>query len=467
MKKLIVLSVIFALVAGSVFAADVSVTVFGKADLFAGSNEEKVDQMKDGKPTYTTKDHVQAGEDIGRIRIDASGATEDGTVGGYLRFEGDDINGSSGGVSAWGYVFYKPADILKITFGSNGYDGFFGLDGVARWNYYQLGGDVGFIPESWKFGESFYGGWHDGGKGGLILTSNPVEALEINIAFPITGSAPAYQKYQRFVIQAKYNLEGLGTAGLTFSNDTLYEHDGSTDNVGGFKLASGTNNDNGKIWAYFGLTSIENLGIDVGIGYQFPDSYYVYDINEPSGGKKNGIESTFTVNNPIALGVAANFSSGALGVKARVQAQFLGNNVQDFTVYTNGDSKSKTYTSDPYGLNMVIDVQPSFAINEKLTAYLSTGVYFVTGEEYVDKYNDDGDPVFAKETRSLVGWHLQPYVVITPSYWNGAFYAGIRLESPQPNPFDGPSGVYYNGEKGDVRNRILNWSIPIGVSFSF
>jgi hypothetical protein len=473
MKKLIVLSVIFALVAGSVFAADVSVTVMGKANLFEGSNVEKVDvdSSTADKTVYTTKEFVGTGFDIGRIRIDANGATEDGTVGAYLRFEGDHHGSGPSGVNAWGYVWYKPADIIKITFGSNGYDGFFGLDGVARWNYYQLGGDVGFIPESWKFGASFFGGWGGDNKGGLILTSNPIEALEINLAFPIGGISdayknddptkyspltPAYKKYQQFTVQAKYNIDGVGTAGITYAN-SLFNY----------------SEDDPKLWAYFGLSSIENLGIDVGIGYKFPDVTSTDTVVEVAG-KKNGMESTTTTNYPLALGVAANFSSGALGVKARVQTEFLGSKKIASTVYVNGDSKSKETSWDPSGLNMVIDVQPSFAINETLTAYLSTGIYFKTGEEYQEKLNDDGDPVYAKETRALVGWHVQPYVVITPSYWNGAFFAGFRLESPQPDPFDGNGGpggdgkgVFFNGEKGDVRNRILYWSIPIGVSFSY
>jgi len=170
MKKLIVLSVIFALVAGSVFAADVSVTVFGTANLFEGSNAEKLDVPSSGdKPVYTTREYVGTGYSIGRIRIDANGALEDGTIGAYLRFEGSHDGTSPSGVQAWGYVWYKPADILKITFGSNGYDGFFGLDGVARWNYYQLGSDVGFISESWKFGASFFGGWGGDNKGRSYL----------------------------------------------------------------------------------------------------------------------------------------------------------------------------------------------------------------------------------------------------------------------------------------------------------
>jgi len=460
MKKLIVLSVIFSLVAGSVFAADVSVEVQGGAKLINTSSEEYLYEKENDKaPVYVT-DWNGTSFGIGRIRIGASGATEDGTIGGWLRYD-------AGGDAA-GFVFWKPSDLFKLQIGCNP-DGEFDLNGVASWGFYQIAGDVGVASESWAFGNSFYGGY---GGAGVILTSAPAEGFSINIGIPLVdtkygkpnestsdkdkyfyfGSDYAYQNYKKFTLQVKYDIAGLGTAGITYENSS-FQHDILTDDDGpvykeiegasGFPLQQ-PNNDNPKLYAYFGLTSIENLGIDVGIGYKFSDSWYEDEV-------------TYTTNNPLAVGIGVNFSSGALGVKARVQGEFAGSYVvADIPI---GKDK-KTYTvNDGYGL--IIDVQPSYAINETLTAYLSTGIAFKTGDEYVEKMDDKGEPVFTANTRSLVNWHVNPYIVITPNYWSGAFFAGIRIDSP--------SDYYFTKDKDGktTRNRILNFSIPIGIAVSF
>jgi len=477
MKKLIVLSVIFALVAGSVFAADVSVDVHGGANLVKTSNVDYVDGSKDGKPVYVT-DRNGTSYGISRVRIGASGGTEDGTVGGWLRYE-------LGGGGA-GFVYWKPSDLFKLQIGQNP-DGEFGLDGVARWGFYQIAGDVGVASEGWAFGDSFFGGY---GGAGVILTSAPAEGIAINIGIPLVGTTYgaenkagtefnfgkdyAYQNYKRFTLQVKYDIAGLGTAGITYQNSD-FVHDLVRDASGkpvekDVGIPSSTkggpslllpNNDNPNLWVYFGLSSIENLGIDVGIGYKFADDY----IDDTTKNAKGEVvdKYTYTTNNPLAVGLGVNFNAGALGVKARIQGKFGGSYETKFEHTSQGGSdksETKTYTfSDGYGL--IIDVQPSFALNDKLTAYVSTGIAFTTGDEYVDmeESTKKGEVVIAANTRSLVNWHVNPYVVITPSYWSGAFFAGIRLDSP--------SGYFWDGEKGDVRNRIVNFSIPIGIAVSF
>jgi len=461
MKKLIVFSVIFALVAGSVFAADVGVEVFGKATLLQGSNEEKVDEFKDGKPTYTTAHENTTAYGIGRIRINASGATEDGTIGGSLRYDA--------GGNAAGWVWWKPAEIFRLQIGSNGGDGEFGLEGVTGWGYYMLACETiigngntwgGGAINGLIFRNAFYGGWN---APGIMITSKPIEALTINLAFPINGGI-AYKEYKQFTAQITYNIDGVGLAGITYQN-SLFEHAGSnfTINPDG-TVSGGPNNDNPYVRAYFGLTSIENLGVDIGIGYKFADTWYENNVAE-IGGLKAGNEFTSTVNNPLYVGLGVNFSADALGVKARILGEFGGSKVSDVTTYTisggKSESKSKTTTlADDWG--MLIDVQPSFAINETLTAYLSLGIGFRTGNEYIDQEESTkkGDTVIAVDNSSEVGWHVQPYIVITPSYWSGSFFAGFRLESPAGQ-------YYYNGDKGDVKNRVLLWSIPIGITCSF
>jgi hypothetical protein len=494
MKKLIVLSVIFALLAGSVFAADISVDVHGGATLASSSNKEYLDDVTNtGEPVFVT-DRVGTGFGISRARIGASGETEDGAFGGWARL---DFSGDAGGA---GFAWWKPVDQVKLQIGANP-DGEWGLDGVTRWGFLQTAGDVGVAKEHWGFGSSFFGGY--GGKG-LILNITPAEGIAINIGIPLvntkygedgkvkydpnTGKAAkdgdlfkfgddgnyAYQNYKQFTLQAKYDIAGVGTAGITYENSlfvhakdvkktpagawiAVYDDDMTTWQIGKKKNNTeeilGPNNDNPKLWAFFGLTSIENLGIDVGIGYQFSDTFYDNETLYPSS---TATETTYTINNPVAAGVGVNFSSGALGVKARVQGKFGGSKVTDIKITLPGDKSISITDTLGTGLDMIIDVQPSYAINDTLTAYLSTGVGFTTGEEYVEKRDDDGKATIAAETRSLVNWYVNPYIVI-----KGAFFAGIRLDSPKDYYYT------FNKEGDATRNRIVNFSIPIGIAVSF
>ena len=486
MKKLIVFSVIFALVAGSVFAADIGVTVLGAAQLLNGNDKQELKETKDdGTPVYGNKNQNDTDFGIGRINIEASGALEDGTIGGWLRFRAGGGQGSN--VEGWGKVWWKPIDAFQLQLGANP-DGEWGLDGVAGWNFYQLACDVSIIDNgnTWgwgytglgdvKFRDAFFGGW--GEPNALIFNVTPVEALEIHLAFPIgQASVPAYKEYQKFTVQAKYNIDGVGTAAITYQNGFGHE-DGTRG--GGTAIYSGETNDPSKLFIYFGLSSIENLGVDIGVGLTLPSdvthtvTYYGAE-GTPDENKKLS-ETTITKNYPLNVGVGVNFSSGAFGVKARVLAEFLGSTETDKARYNLDGSKVTTgNATENYklgdGLTMLIDVQPSFAVNETMTAYLSMGVGFKTGWDERDMVlNSDGTPKvesgnvvyeITADPRSEFAWHVQPYVVITPSYWSGAFFAGFRLESPiGRDNLPGKDGK-------ENMTRIVNWSIPIGISFSF
>jgi len=417
MKKLIVISVIFALVTGSAFAADVSVEVFGKAALLQGSNAQKQYPGEDD----TRTEEVSTDYSIPRIRIGASGQLEDGTLGGWLRYDA--------GGSASGFVWWKPSDLIKLQIGSNGGDGEFGLDGVTRWGFYQLAGEVVVKPDnawgsaSWawsgldaNFGNAFYGGWN---APGVVLNITPVDALAINIGIPLNGGT-AYKEYKKTTIQAKYNIDGVGTAGITYEGD----------------LAGEDLNDNPKIIAYFGLTSIENLGIDIGIGYKFGDTY-----SETDDATK--VKTTDSVNNPLAVGAGVSFSSGSFGLKARVLGQFGGSNTHE-----SEDTTGKTSETFSSGTAVLFDILPSYAVNDKLTVYVSAGIGIENGVEEISATTSK------KETKdSVTAWHVEPYISFTPSYWSATFFAGFRLES--------------KGAKDVKDNTIVNWSIPIGITCSF
>jgi len=485
MKKLISISVVLILLASAAFA-DVGATVIGQATLLKGENTEKTDGKNGETQLYTTKYFNGTGYNISRIRLSASGALDDGTLGGALRYDGAHWSGNP---KFFGWAWWKPSDLIKLQIGSNGGDGEFGLDGIGRWGFYQLAGDAGVASEGWAFGSAFYEGWN---APGIMLNITPADGLAINIGIPINGEV-AFREYKNTTIQVKYNIDGVGTVGLTYlgnqgedEGDIKYyggtpdtyspEFDkdvpqwiigkkSNEDGIPGTKIGElKANNDNPKVIAYFGLSSIENLGIDIGIGYKFSDTYTKEDKTDPD----NVIKFTSTINNPLAVGLGVSFSSGSFGVKTRVLGEFLGSKVTEVTGF------EKLTENDPF--KVVVDVLPYFAINDTMTFYLSAGFQTITGATYVDpektaeaNQNNTGDwkYEYATDNSALFSWHVNPYIVITPNYWTAAFFAGLRIEAANSIEEGKETGVFYNGNDGDVRNRIIKWSIPIGIIVNF
>jgi len=377
--------VVFALVVGAAFAADISGDVIGHISPLQGSSEKDSD--------------VNAYGMFGRIRLEGQGQNDDGTFGGWVRFEAPNDWGNGGetwgkGVSAYGLVWWKPVDMFKFQIGANP-DGHFGADGVARWGFYQVASDVRVASEGWKFSESFYGGY---GAASAILTLTPIEALAINIGIPFlqgNWGTKAENVFKKTNAQIAYDISGVGKLALTYAGD-----------LNNWVKADGSEANGSKLYVYFGLSAIENLGVDIGLGYTLA----VEDEN-----------SKATYNAPLAVGLAVNFGAGDFGIKVRVQGQFG----ETFTPKGGKEAKGPTV--------VIADLLPSFAINDKLSALLSAGLDITAP--------DEGDAV--------VGWHIEPYITLKANWWAPNFYAGIRIES------DG------TGDK------ITEWSVPIGIVFSF
>ncbi|MDR2718226.1 MAG: hypothetical protein LBB89_09205 [Treponema sp.] len=440
MKKLIAISVVFALVAGAAFAADVGVEAIGKVDLINGST------LKDANG-----DSPKPGTDYtGRLRVQAGGENDDGTFGGWFRYESG-ISGADD--AAFAHAWWKPIEQVKLTIGTN-QDGWFGIDGVTRWGFYQKAGDSGIINagNAWGggytalgvvYGSAFFGGW----TGGLWLNIVPMEALEINIGIPYGDEVR--NVYPRTNVQVVYTADGLGKFGLTYAGgighrDGKYEmkeydkdlyafdpesSDGTPKKVqeAGKEYAEvldpAVDYDPSKIYLYVGLTMIENLSIDIGFGYTFPVT----------------LESKTKVDAPIAAGLGAHFTAGDFGVKARTVAAFMGKRKADGADAVN----------DPFEL--LFDVMPYYAVNESLTAHFSLGV------GYKAKKDSKADPDGADYAK--MGFHAEPYITIKSSWWAPNFYAGIRLET------DGKK--YKDGGETKDGGTYMNWAVPIGIVFEY
>jgi len=410
MKKLIAILVVFALVAGSIFAADVGVDVFGMFNLAKGSSAKNA--------AGDTAD-ADANMAIPRIRISASAQDENGIFGGWARFDTPNNWGAGGntygeGMVAYGYAWWQPIEQVKLQIGTNGGDGEFGLEGVTTWGFYQVAGDVRTIgaDNAWGSGfwngagfrSAFYGGFNDG----VVLKILPMDALAINIGIPFTYSwgTKAGDTYRSSHVQVAYNADGIGTFGLTFVGDIM-----DKDVIG----------DSAKLYIFAGLSMIEGLGIDVGLGIKFPET----DTTGPVD---------VTVSYPISAGLGLNFGADQFGVKARFMGQFAG------SVKVDSDKTDMPFL-------MLADILPYYNVSDTVTVLLSAGLKL---------YGEDKDGVMGTpgvKTESVTGWHIHPYVTIKSNWWAPNFYAGFRLESD-----GGEDG------KGD---KYVDWSIPIGIAFSF
>jgi hypothetical protein len=415
MKKLIAISVVFALVAGVAFAeANVNAEVFAKVTPLQSSTEGE--KGKD-------KPKVTAGGEMRRIRLEVSGQDDNGVFGGYLRIDrspwwrgeiqkkdwsdatGDHLPGDL--ATATGNVWWKPIDQFKLLIGGNGKDGFFGADGITRWGFYQVAADgVGVAQEAFAFSASFYGGFDP--LYGAILTITPMDALEINLGIPFFdyvkdkdgNENETADKFMKTNAQVAYTIDGIGKLAITYAG-------GLGDTVNFDDKKNSFSGNGAKLYAYFGLTAIENLGIDIGFGYTLP-----------AKGTVKGIDVTY--NAPIAAGLGVSFNAGDFGVKARVQGQFA--------------EKAEDWKGP-----MVIDfdVLPYYNISDTLAFFFDAGIKM--------SVPDQGD--------SVTGWHINPYITVKSSWWAPNFYAGIRVDS------DGSKTYGKNGDKTSV-----NWSVPIGVA---
>jgi len=438
MKKLIAISVVFVLLAGAAFAeTSIGGAAHGKIVVAEGSTEKDAnDETAD----------IGVGGNMLRLRIDANGTSDDGKFGGYVRLNaGTDF----GGVTGFGNAWWKPIDALKILIGSAGYDGFFGLEGVTGYGFYggaSNWGDIGIVTETGLLREAFYGGF----ERGLILTLAPIDGLEVNVGIPYHPGDTAEAVYKKTNAQVKYSVDGIGTFGLTYVGGLGYEKgeaavvetgtwalnpvtgapvftpDATQPGAGAgrrtVKAAVPEVEDPAKLHLYIGITAIENVGIDVGLGYTLPYT------NEA----KDKIQA------PIAAGLGVNFSAGQFGIKARILGTFAGSETPDV-----GD---KTET----GLVLVFDLLPSFAVSDNLSIALDAGIVYAAPDKVGGKVTQTG----GVDDPAVVSWHVNPY--LTFNAWPGTFFAGLNFSSDGVERTDSKGGKY----------KAINWAVPIGITYS-
>jgi len=402
MKKLIAVLAIVCLISGVAFA-QVSGAVIGTFDALTGSTaKDAADKTAD----------LGAGGSMNRIRIEASGTTEEGNFGAWFRYEGQ----------GFGYAWWKPMDMLLLRIGNNGYDGFNGKDGVTRWGFYQTISDTGVSfggDNAWgdtiydislggstyaalNFTSAFFGGY--GGSNAFMIEFSPMEMLGINISLPF-ANGKLEDLYKQLTAQVNLNL-AFGNIAITYAGGAA---DAVEDWQGNIAFNSGT------IYAYFGIPINDNFSLDVGLGYGM--EYKVENI---------------IYTRPISAGIGLKYATDSFGVKLRAMGSFAGSAKQDVS--------GATAVDIPMGI--LVDVLPYFNLSESMTVFISAGIGFF------DEYKAGS----IKIADSVFGWHINPMLQVG-SEWGPKFLAGVKIWSP--------------GTKDDKKNDYINFAIPLAISVGF
>jgi hypothetical protein len=376
MKRLIVISVVFALVAGAAFAVDVGGEVIGAVNVIS----------KDGAADDAT---VFTGG-LGRIRLEGSGDADIGvgTIGGWLRAEAasaasfalndevlegtydptdpdsdDPFSFSGGGGGFAGLAWWKPIDQLKIQIGGNP-DGHYDTSHIGRYGFYAQANEIGLVNGDGNWGAtSFDKGVFGGGFGynHFALIIDPIEGLNINVALPLNAEAvdPDDKQigatFKGALFQVNYSAD-FGAIHVTYAG------------------AGSSLSDIGKIWGSVYLGSlVDGLGLELGLGYS---------LKKADMGK-----------DPLGVALGVRYDAGAFGIKLRTILEAGG----------------ETAAGDKQDVAVRVDLLPSYAVSDDVSIFADIGIYLSGAEEQ-----------FA--------WHLAPYVRIGPE-WGPGFYAGLKFDN--------------------------------------
>jgi len=439
MKKLIAISVVFALVAGAVFAVDLTGTVFGHVNVLEGTTAKN----GDGDPTPATS---SGGMD--RVRVDGSGEAGDGEFGGYVRLQmdhkdyveapaprwgGDDqMNGADFVLVDSAYAWWKPVDQFKLIIG-NFSDGFWGKEGVTGWGFNQMPNDssVAINYGIWcgpYWGSSIYNSNDDAYSAfyhnryvffegfvryGASLEITPADMIGINVGIPFiekprsgdggSKADTAADVFKASVVQFDIKMD-FGNIAITY--------DGSS--RAGMKAEDG-----GAIFVYYG-GSFGDLSIDFGF------SYHLVAKNDDNGAWGSNDKAL-----PFGIGVGAKYATDSFGVKFRTTAVLGGDKER-------GMGNAFTYINT--------SLLPFFNLGDNLTAFVGFGL----GMTMLDSDTKDAKAYNGGE--NVTGWYFNPYLRVGAE-WGPTFYFGIKAWS--------------DGLKNSEDAKTTNWAVPVSLMVSF
>jgi len=425
MKKLIVVSVIFALVAGAAFAE----ATLGGQLMIGTTFLTNVDMDKDG---IGTEDVMMGG--LGFHEAKMSAVFGDSKGGGKLVFVGSNPDGSAygmnlgnggkkGNIWTWGFLYWRPITQFRMQVGLNA-DGDYGAAQISGWGFtgeaknsvaamsdYSYWGEQSYMLWIWQSaltrkGNAFYPGTGD--LANVSFQFFPIDPLTLTLVLPIgSGMADsgdgaaglAQNQLADFQFNAKYSIEEIGLLNISFVGK------------GGLGEDQEKEKSVGNLYASFYLTAISGMNMELGLVFGLP-------WEKEDGTEQDGY-----------LGVGAGFrldGGGPFTFKARVNARFAG----------------KTDGADMPTL-VYANILPCYKINNNLWAFLYTGLSMESFELY------EG---------FRIGWFVNPYVWVRASE-GLRFWAGLQ--------------IYQDGRRFEKFGATVEedskvcWRVPFGFNFYF
>jgi hypothetical protein len=264
MKKIIAISVMFALIAGAVFAdTAISGNVETRITIVDKTVQQKV--KEDDDPI--------AYGGVGAANFSFRGSNTDGTLGGQITVKMMDVirsDNGGGGINK-ALVWWKPVEQLRVFLGIDN-DGIFDTDGIAGWSYHAGDNDYLF-KHHWDFWRHVFPSHFD--YFGLALSVYPVPGAELNLVLP-TGAINWRQDpkdkiekhvpltgdggllIDRISFMGAYSLDAGKISFVYRGKQNVIEKDFS---INGFKPSA---DNNGLVGLNFLLTAIDGMQILVG-----------------------------------------------------------------------------------------------------------------------------------------------------------------------------------------------------------
>jgi hypothetical protein len=406
MKKLIVIAVVFALVAGVAFAETrVSGTIDTRIRLVNADNNDDNDATIGG-----------VGVADGYVQL--SGQDDDAKFGGLVRVRANENGGNFHRAFAW----WQPIPQVKIFLGHD-LDGLFGTDPLTAWGFHQ--GAESFVERhDWDFWRMVFPGNWDGF--GLAFSIYPVQGVDVNLVVPTglpewypgdSGNANRALTFKQLPsslrLESGIGIPDIGKIYISWIGPRDPFGDKSDD--GGI-----ANRKLGQVGVSFLFTMIEGLSVQAGFSAIL---------------KNSSVVDNDDIKYPVAIGLAAHYAGGDFGVKFR--SAFVLN-----TASTQTTADSWRYrvhgnnTWDPY-------ISDAKLLTFNVMPWYNLG--FMRG------FLDIGADIFLpKEGDSDIYFWLNPYV--RKDIGPGQIRAGIMVG------IDPPAG------DGDA---AITFQIPVQFVYSF
>jgi len=372
MKKLLAIAVIFALVTGAAFAEwSVSGVVETRAAV--------------GNAWIAGSEEVSFRGDLDVARLVISGANDEGTLSGTIRYDNWNVGiytGQGGNnlptdhthTASWeqiprlymAFVWWRPSDMFGVFMGKQS-DGIFETAKIVAHNF-SGGGQVGSTIESYNYHGSAWGPAFSTGWCGLALEITPIDGLAIRLGtggINNSGNIPIADWFQsNLYTQAVYDAD-FGTISLVY--------------------AMGANKSGNFAVSFHSASIVDSLAFEVSFAYRL---------------KGDGALS----QDPMWFGFGVAYDMDDFKIKARARMAMGGEGANDGRLYIQGD------------------LLPSYNLGDFEVRCLIRGQF--------EKANSNVDGDF--------GLAINPYMVMPLG--GGKFTAGIMYQNDK---FAG--GAFVNG----------------------